>query len=172
MRQMKYGKDEAVVNALEAVMAARELLGGVTPLKRDCGRWCGGACCQSDEDGQGGMLLFPGEEKLYADLPPGFSLEKNDQVLPGALLLVCSGSCDRDARPLSCRLFPLLPTRRGARMDRRAWAVCPLMESGKQGLNPDFVQAVEQAGRLLYAHPAHAAFLDALHRYNEQLKML
>ena len=73
-------------------------------------------------------------------------------------------------RPLSCRLFPLLPTRTGARMDRRAWAVCPLMESGKRGLNPDFVSAVEQAGKMLYTHPAQAAFLDALHRYNEQLK--
>jgi hypothetical protein len=57
-------------------------------------------------------------------------------------------------------------------MDRRAWAVCPLMESGKRGLDPAFVQAVEQASRILYAHPAHAAFLDALHAYNERLKAL
>ena len=44
---------------LEAVMEARKLLSQVTPLKRDCGRYCGGACCEPDEDGQGGMLLFP-----------------------------------------------------------------------------------------------------------------
>ena len=54
---------------LDTVMAARALLKDLTPLKRDCGRSCGAACCQSDEDGQGGMLLFPGEEKLYAALP-------------------------------------------------------------------------------------------------------
>ena len=155
---------------LDPVIAARELLGGLTPLKRDCGRSCGAACCQSDEDGQGGMLLFPGEEKLYASLPKGWSIKPYNAVIPDGLLLICNGHCDRSMRPLSCRLFPLLPTRTGSRMDRRAWAVCPLMESGKRGLDPAFVQAVEQGGRILYAHPAQAAFLDALHRYNELLK--
>ncbi len=155
---------------LDPVIAARELLNTLTPLKRDCGRSCGAACCQSDEDGQGGMLLFPGEETLYASLPEGWSIQPDSAVIPEGLVLVCDGRCDRSTRPLSCRLFPLLPTRTGARMDRRAWAVCPLMESGKRGLDPDFVQAVEQAGRILYAHPAQEAFMDALHRYNEQLK--
>ena len=167
---MKYGKDEAVVNALEAVMAARELLGGVTPLKRDCGRWCGGACCQSDEDGQGGMLLFPEEEKLYRDLPEGFRILPDHTVVPQGKLLVCPGTCDRTLRPLSCRIFPLLPTRKGCRLDRRAWAVCPLMAHGKAGLDPAFTAAVAQAGALLYACAEHAAFLDAIHRYNERLK--
>ena len=154
----------------DPVIAARRLLESLTPLKRDCGRSCGAACCQSDEDGQGGMLLFPGEEKLYASLPMGWTIEPNHAVIPNGLLLICDGHCDRSMRPLSCRLFPLLPTRTGARMDRRAWAVCPLMESGKRGLNPDFVSAVEQAGQILYAHPDETAFLDALHRYNELLK--
>ena len=52
---------------LECVIAARELLEDVTPLWRDCGRACGGACCQSDEDGQGGVYLFPGERTLLED---------------------------------------------------------------------------------------------------------
>ncbi len=160
------------MEALETVMAARALLESVTPLKGDCGRVCGAACCQSDEDGQGGMLLFPGEEALYAELPAGWRIEADEAVTPDGRLLVCDGRCEREDRPLSCRLFPLLPTRTGARMDQRAWAVCPLMESGKRGLNPDFVRAVERAGQILYAHPAHAAFLDALHAFNEQLKML
>lgn len=155
---------------LEAVMKVRDLLDAVTPLKTDCGRACGGACCQPDEDGQGGILLFPGEEALYADLPEGFSIREDHAVLPGAKLLICDGFCERESRPLSCRLFPMLPTRTGARMDRRAWAVCPLMESGKRGLDPAFVQAVKDAGKLLYACPEHAAFLDAIHAYNEQLK--
>ncbi len=160
------------MEALETVMAARALLESATPLKGDCGRVCGAACCQSDEDGQGGMLLFPGEEALYAELPAGWRIEADEAVTPDGRLLVCDGRCEREDRPLSCRLFPLLPTRTGARMDQRAWAVCPLMESGKRGLNPDFVRAVERAGQILYAHPAHAAFLDALHAFNEQLKML
>ncbi len=157
---------------LDSVIAARALLESVTPLRRDCGRACGAACCRGDEDGQGGMLLFPGEEALYRPLPEGFSLSRDDGVLPGLTLLTCGGSCDRAQRPLSCRLFPLLPTPGGCRMDRRAWAVCPLMESGKKGLDPGFVQAVKAAGQILYACPEHAAFLNALHEYNDRLSQL
>lgn len=158
------------MNALEAVIRAREMLENVTPLKRDCGRTCGGACCGADEDGQGGMLLFPEEERLYDPLPEGFTILRDDSVCPGARLIVCEGVCDRNARPLSCRLFPLLPAEDGCMMDRRGWAVCPLMEYGKSGLDPAFISAVTEAGRLLYAFPEHKAFLDAIHRYNEQLK--
>ena len=160
------------MDALQAIVNARELLNSVTPLNGDCGRYCGGACCQSDEDGQGGMLLFPGEEKLYDPLPPGFQISRDDGVLPGALLITCAGRCDRARRPLACRLFPLLPTRKGCRMDRRAWAVCPLMEHGKAGLRGDFVNAVKEAGRILYQCPEHAALLDAIHRYNQALDAL
>ena len=164
-------KGGSSMQAPKEVLAARALLESVTPLKRDCGRVCGVACCQSDEDGQGGMLLFPGEEALYDPLPPGFSMQQDDGVLQGALLITCAGRCEREKRPLSCRLFPLLPSPEGAVLDQRAWAVCPLMESGIRGLNPDFVQAVNAAGALLYRHPGCAALLSALHAYNERLKM-
>ena len=87
------------MQALEAVMRARELLQTLTPLRRDCGDVCGAACCAPDEDGQGGMLLFPGEEALYQPLPAGFSLRQDDGVLPGMLLLICGGVCDRALRP-------------------------------------------------------------------------
>ena len=157
---------------LECVIEVRRILKDVTPLHQDCGRCCGGACCQSDEDGQGGMLLFPEEETLYQELPEGFSITRDDSVVQGAHLLTCQGICDRKDRPLSCRLFPLLPTRKGVRMDRRGWAVCPLMENGKSGLNPEFVAAVKRAGEILYASPDHAAFLEAIHAYNEKLKAL
>ena len=158
------------MDALEAVIEARRLLENVTPLKTDCGRTCGGLCCQPDEDGQGGMLLFPKEEALYENLPKGFCIQTDGAVLPGLKLLTCEGTCERQDRPLSGRLFPMLPSPAGAVMDRRAWAVCPLMASGRRGLNPAFVQAVKEAGGLLYACPEHAAFLNALHAYNERLK--
>ena len=158
------------MTALEAVQAARELLRDVTPLTRDCGKICGAACCRTDEDGQGGMLLFPGEEALYRPLPPGFHWTIDDSVMAGLRLLTCEGVCRRDQRPLACRLFPLLPTRTGARLDRRAWAVCPLMDSGVRGMQTEFADAVKKAGKILYACPEHAAFLDALHAYNERLK--
>ena len=96
------------MNRIEALLAARALLENVTPLKGDCGRICGGACCEPDEDGQGGMLLFPGEEGLYDPLPEGFTVTPAPEM-PGALLITCSGRCQRKDRPLSCRLFPLLP---------------------------------------------------------------
>ena len=158
------------MEALEAVMAARDLLEQVTPLRTDCGRYCGGACCLSDEDGQGGMLLFPGEEALYTPLPEGFSLTRDDSVTEGGLLLTCDGVCDRANRPLACRLFPMLPRENGAKMDHRAWAVCPLMAGGKAGLSWEFVAAVTATGKLLYACPEHAAFLKALDAYIEKLK--
>ena len=158
------------MDSLSRVIAARSILENVTPLKNDCGRYCGGACCQSDEDGQGGMLLFPGEEALYRDLPEGFSIFPDDSVMAGGRLLVCEGTCQRSMRPLSCRLFPLLPTETGVKMDRRGWAVCPLMEGGKRALNPEFVNAVNEAGRLLYGSKELSTFLNAIHAYNERMK--
>ena len=161
------------MDGIEALKEARSLLENVTPLKTDCGRVCGGACCQCDEDGQGGMLLFPGEEKLYDDpLPAGFSLTESRELGVKYLLLTCEGRCDRKDRPLSCRLFPLLPTENGVILDRRGWAVCPLMEYGKQGLDPAFARAVQAAGQMLYACPEHAAFLNAIRAYNRQLSAL
>ena len=71
------------MDALEAVLRARELLRDVTPLRRDCGQICGAACCGCDEDGQGGMLLLAGEERLYDPLPPSFCITRDDTVLPG-----------------------------------------------------------------------------------------
>lgn len=157
-------------DALEAVLHARALLRDVTPLHTDCGGLCGAACCQGDEDGRGGMLLFPGEEALYIGMR-GFSVLRDDAVMENARLLVCEGVCERDLRPLSCRIFPLLPVLKDdcvrVRLDRRAWAVCPLMEHGVRGMSEAFRNAVLEAGRVLYAHPAHREFLDAIHAYIE-----
>lgn len=149
-----------------AVLAARERLSTLTPLKSDCGRLCAGACCQGDE--ATGMLLFPGEEALYADcgfariIPARFSLAGRQ-----ALLLVCRGACPREERPLSCRLFPLflrfpangMPR---VRLDRRARAVCPLYDFGLSALDSAFVAAVREAYDLLLEDEACAAFLRAL----------
>lgn len=144
----------------EIIQQARELLRSRTPLETDCGLLCGGACCQTDEDGQGGVLLFPGEEPLYSRIPWG-KLLKTDQ----GLVLICDGPCDRDLRPLGCRIFPLTPRRGrngslGVRIDRRAFAMCPLAGSGTRGLDPRFVEAVLQALRLIDSDPEGRLFLD------------
>ena len=93
------------MDKLECVLRARELMENITPLKTDCGKCCGAACCQSDEDGQGGMVLFPGEEALCGELPEGMQLTNYDDILPGLQLLTCDGTCDRHLRPLSFPQF-------------------------------------------------------------------
>ena len=149
--------------SLKAVKAARVLLKDITPLRTDCGRFCGGACCEGDDET--GMLLFPGEEALYGDCGFGEVLTA-DYTLAGrpALLFVCDGACEREARPLSCRLFPLLPAAdpEKVRMDPRASGLCPLYASGIPGLAPAFVSAVKAACAVLSQDPACRAFLDAV----------
>lgn len=153
--------------ALDAVLAARELLATVTPLKADCGRLCASACCEGDE--ATGMLLFPGEDALYANcafarvIPAQFDLAGSP-----ALLLVCEGTCERDNRPLACRLFPLFlsfcedgSTR--VRMDTRARAVCPLCGYGLSALDPAFREAARRAYDALLGDARCRAYLKALY---------
>ena len=167
------------MEALDAVVQARALLRDVTPLRRDCGQVCGAACCRCDEDGQGGMLLFPGEEALYDPLPAGFVLTRDDAVLPGMRLLTCSGQCDREQRPLSCRIFPLTPvlTAREGReqlrviVDPRSFAVCPLSEHSIRGMDSAFGQAVLAAARVLCQCEEHRTYFKALTAYFEKLRV-
>ena len=161
------------MDRMEALLAARAEIADVTPLKGDCGRICGGACYQPDEDGKGGMLLFPGEEALYDPLPAGFSIAPAPEI-PGALLITCSGRCARGNRPLSCRLFPLLPKEKDGAViavrDRRGFFVCPLLPDGLSAFDPAFRASVVRAGEILYADPDHRAFLTALHATIRALK--
>ncbi|MBR6027556.1 MAG: hypothetical protein IKP40_00590 [Clostridia bacterium] len=155
----------------DAVKAARAVLGDVTPLWRDCGAGCGAACCASLPGEETGMLLFPGEAEMYREAP-GFRVEAAAQ---GALL-ICPGTCRREERPLSCRLFPLLPLLREdairVAMDARARAVCPLARQGVKALREDFVEAVRAAGRLLAEEEESRAFLLRLTREQDEWKAL
>lgn len=155
-----------------AVSAAREKLKNVTPLKRDCGRVCGARCCRPLEGEETGMLLFPGEAEAYAG-KAGFEVRKTAR----GDLLFCSGVCNRDDRPLSCRLFPLLPVigddgEVRTVTDLRAKAVCPLARQGKSAMDPAFVDAVREAGEILAAEDETAVFLDMLEEEQEELKRL
>ena len=118
------------------------------------------------------MLLFPGEAEAYAG-KDGFEVRKTAR---GDLLL-CSGVCDRNERPLSCRLFPLLPVigddgKVRVVTDLRAKAVCPLARQGKSALDPAFIEAVREAGKLLAQSEEQALFLDVLEAEQEELKEL
>ena len=156
---------------LDRLLTARALLDSLTPLRTDCGSICGCRCCASAEGEETGMLLFPGEEAYYADLP-GYRLEATAQ----GTLLICPGRCNRADRPLSCRLFPLLPVVRqdGVKvaMDLRAKAVCPLARQGRSALREEFVQAVRQVGNLLCEDEEQRAFLLGLTRQQDELRAL
>lgn len=150
---------------------AREILRDVTPLRADCGQVCGGACCRSLPGERTGMLLFPGEETYYRGRPDYELLETTTGPL-----LVCAGSCDRGERPLSCRLFPLLPVLRSegvkVAMDARARAACPLATQGVRGLSEAFVEAVRQAGQTLIEDEAQRDFLRRLTEEQDELRAL
>ncbi len=119
------------------------IMGDLTPLRVDCGVTCGAACCKGDCDT--GMLLFPHEE---SELP--VKIGEN-----GERLAVCDGTCDRNKRPLACRIFPFFPTvdERGkifVEADLRAKRLCPLIEhSDEIEFNPKFFKALKKVGKIL-----------------------
>ena len=146
------------------------LFENVTPLKTDCGVLCGGACCRGDENT--GMLLFPGEQTALR-------VTENN----GQRIAVCAGACERSARPLSCRIFPLFPCvdhngKVRVRVDPRALGVCPLARQWENvRFDPRFRRRVKKAGKLLLRDPACAAFLreitaelEEISSFNEILK--
>ena len=154
-----------------ALLAARELLRDVTPLKTDCGRVCGAACCfpYPLRDGEAsGMYLFPGEERLYGPGDTWARVLPTDWVAAGRAvpLLVCEGTCPRENRPLACRLFPLSARAEGEsfalRPDPRGWPVCPLIPHGISALAPAFVAAAGAAVSVLWADERQRAFLLSL----------
>lgn len=157
------------MNAMEALVAARDLLENVTPLATDCGLLCSAACCKDsqDEDEVAGMLLFPGEEALYAHQGAWMELLPSAVLFDGqpVPLLSCFLPCPRRHRPLACRIFPLTPVKAASgrwtvRMDARARAMCPLVRSGVKGLDPDFARGVVRAMRIIAETPEGEAFLE------------
>lgn len=156
------------MTTLDRILAARALLEDITPLKSDCGRRCGAACCQTDADGDrdSGMLLFPGEEALYAPAPAWAELSDSGVALSGGPLtfITCEGECPRAQRPLACRVFPLSPIARDGApdvdLDVRAWPICPLMGHGIPGLSRDFVAAVRAATALLWEDDACREYIE------------
>lgn len=147
---------------MNELLRAYTEIGERTPLATDCGKLCGAACCAPDEDGQGGVFLFPGEQKLLE----GISWGVIEPRRPGwiAPVLQCSAPCARERRPLGCRIFPLTPVigKDGnwtVRMDVRARPMCPLCASGIRGLDVEFVRAVRRALRIIAETPEGDAFL-------------
>ncbi len=132
------------------------ILEDVTPLTVDCGQLCDGACCAVTDEITG-MYLFPGEKVMYEPMPEWGELHDIDFTYDNGKkveLFTCPGTCDRKLRPLSCRIFPLVPyAKRGGeleiRMDIRGKGMCPLATAMKiEDLDPLFVEKVTSAMKL------------------------
>lgn len=142
--------------------------GDATPLPVDCGALCGKACCESDDD-ETGMYLFPGEEKLFIN-NPDFKVIKSDFTYgnKSADIVICKGVCNRDLRPLSCRIFPLIPyynKSSGLKIisDPRAYTVCPLSQrKATPYLDNNFKHKTEKVFKLLINFSEVRIFLEGL----------
>ncbi len=152
------------------IKSCYSVLRRVTPLNFDCGKICNGKCCKGDE--KTGMLLFPGEEKL---IDPNINIIETES---GDKLAVCDGTCDRNRRPLSCRIYPLFPiiyenndkTVIKVVFDFRA--DCPLWE-GKYDFNRRFVASVKRVGKYLLLNEETAAYYkDLSDMHKEQIELI
>ena len=173
------------MDIISLLSEAREKLSALTPLKTNCGKLCGGACCQPspDDDGENGMLLLPYEETFYAEPIEGmpFHLADDDTLFEGGKRFICEGKCVREHRPLACRIFPLrMRVEMDGEMpsvvpeiDPRAWCVCPLLEmGGMRAMSQDFVNAVKEAGDILVQNPSMLEALLSEQRLLDEMRQL
>lgn len=143
------------ISKAELFAKCRKILGTLTPLKADCGVLCGKACCKGDE--RTGMLLFPGEETTLSVTE-----------CEAGRLAVCSGTCNRETRPLACMIFPFFPTvaENGeifAEIDSRAYSVCPIAANCDDVLfDSRFIRAVKKCGELLSKDKDCLAFMQSV----------
>ena len=129
------------------------IMGDLTPLKADCGTLCNCACCKGDENT--GMRLFPFEESFL-------KVKKLDSEVR---LAVCGGTCERDKRPLACRIFPFFPTidekgRVFVEADFRGARLCPLVtHTDEIVFDKRFFKALRKVGKILAKDEACRKFL-------------
>ena len=139
-----------------------------TPLTVDCGKLCNGACCESSDEEETGMYLFPGEEVLFLD-NPDFKIVDSEFEYNGACakIVICKGTCERDLRPLSCRIFPLIPYMKNDGFDiifdSRAKSLCPLCDLPDfSHLDKKFIRKVKKVTKLLVKFKETRIFLESL----------
>lgn len=156
-----------------------KMLDDITPLTVDCGQLCDGACCAVTDEVTG-MYLFPGEEAMYNPLPSWAEIHDTDFTYDGGKeinLITCEGTCDRKKRPLSCRIFPLVPyVKRVGKMeivmDVRGKGMCPLATAMKiEDLSPEFVETVTKAMKMCMLIRETREFLYALSDSLDEYKL-
>lgn len=150
-----------------------------TPLKADCGELCSNACCKDDESGEEcGMYLFPGEEVMFSH-NDNFKIEESDFSYGSnfAKIIFCNSFCKRKERPLSCRIFPLVPYvdenwNLKVIIDKRGRGLCPLCNVTLSEFNHSFVRGVRHIGEELLKEKDTAEFLYALSRLIDEWEFL
>lgn len=167
------------MQARQAILLARKQLEDITPLKTDCGALCEARCCKdtNETDEVAGMLLYPGEENIYAPSSAWYTLLPSNQTFEGknVPLFVCNGTCKRELRPLACRIFPLLPIVKkdgtaSVRIDMRGKGICPLCDYPKSGLNPAFIEAAEKAVQYLCKSEEVLAFIKQMQKQEKEIR--
>lgn len=163
------------MNSAYVYLQLYRLFDGCTPVKTDCGKLCGAACCHGDDCG---MYLFPGEKKVYELLEPDWiRIEKSDfcYTFGGKKkhinIAFCSGHCDRYQRPLACRIFPLTPiiSEDGTLKiitDPRSKSVCPMGRAFEPSdFDAQFLKNVKKAFSLLCRNEEFRAFMNEYSKY-------
>lgn len=169
------------MNAAYVYLQLYRLFDNVGPIDADCGLLCNKACCDGEDSG---MYLFPGEKKVYELLGVdwakiessefSYTFEGKKKYVP---ILFCDGECDRYARPLACRIFPLTPILDGEGkidviIDPRAKSICPLSKGLELSeYNPEFIRNIKKAFNILASNKEFKVFLKAYTEYiSEYLK--
>ena len=147
---------------IACIKKAYELIGYNTPLSYDCGKICRGKCCKGDSND--GMLLFPGEKELFEN-NVNFTVYYDDRYENFAVR--CNGICNRNERPLSCRIFPYFmyfdknSGKASVAPDIRALDFCPLLTE-KYALDKKFLRSLRIAAKKLIQNDEMKEFLSKI----------
>lgn len=166
------------MNSAYLYLQLYRLFDGITPLPVDCGGLCDKSCCRGDD---GGMYLFPGEERVYKLLNPDWiRIEDSDFTYKfngeekAVKIAFCKGECDRYQRPLACRIFPLTPYYKDGKLtvitDPRSKSVCPLGKAlDLSDYDRRFVRNVKNSFVLLSKNAEFRAFLAEYTEYIDDI---
>jgi len=165
------------MNSVYIYLQLYRLFDKVTPIRNfDCGKLCQKKCCKGD----GGMYLFPGEDKVFEFLKPDWAVVEKSHFeydyngkRNAAKICTCNGICDRYQRPLACRIFPLTPyinaeDRLEITVDPRAKSICrPARAYNVEDFDRTFAENVRKTFILLCKNKEIYEFMKEYSKYLE-----